>query len=232
MGKQASMRKIVLLLAAADGKRADFRDQLTAMAEKRPAGGQRWGLLLEPDEMETLPHQIVMQDSPPPYDALIEYDYAQGGAAKDAALGVVADLGDLVDPLRSNVLVCDEYRITTGNGPIFNGMPLRRVPALSHEEFMDAWFGRHAELGEGVEGVRYRQNHVVEPETSDLVQRLGFGSPPMDGLTCSFFDTIDAAVALLSSPPVRDGAIDDERTFIDHDRSQFGMYRTLITSLT
>jgi hypothetical protein len=125
------------------------------------------------------------------------------------------------------VLVGKEIAITRGDGPIYNIMPLRRLSALSHEAFMHHWFDRHAALGEGVEGVRYRQNHVDYPGTEALAGRMGLFFAPMDGLTESYFDSVDAAMAILSQEDVSVGAIEDEKLFIDHDRSQFGLYETV-----
>ena len=50
---------------------------------------------------------------------------------------------------------------------------------------MHHWFDRHATLGEGVAGVRYRQNHVDSGATEAFV--------PLDGLTESYFDDPEAA---------------------------------------
>lgn len=178
--------------------------------------------------MATLPHQIVMAKSPPPFDVVYQLssdDSSDLPAMTDAIVAVVEALGDGFDRAHSAVLVGKEIAITRGDGPIYNVMPLRRIPSLTHDEFMHHWFDRHATLGEGVEGVRYRQNHVDYAATGQLAARTRLVFEPMDGLTESYFDTPEAVVAILSQEDVAVGAINDERLFIDHDRSQFGINR-------
>ena len=73
--------------------------------------------------------------------------------------------------------------------------------------------------------MRYRQNHVDAAATTALSARVG---QPMDGLTESYLVTIDEAVEMFTRDEVAVGAIDDEKRFIDHSRSQFGFYRTVL----
>lgn len=189
-----------------------------------------WGTRLLPGEMKTLPHQILMEASPPPYDAVIEFATERADGVQKIADLVAASAHQLkacMDPRRSAVLVGEEIKITLGDGPIFLVMPLRRLPNLSHREFMAHWFERHADLGEAVEGVRYRQNHVNEAATKALAERLGLSFDAMDGVTESYFTGIDEAEELLSREEVAVGAIEDEKRFIDHSRSQFGFYRRI-----
>lgn len=181
-------------------------------------------------QMPVLPHQLVMAKSPKPFDFAYQLSAADAAslAAMETAILAMGDaLRARMDRANAAVLVGREIAITRGDGPIYNIMPLRRLPALSHEAFMHHWFDRHAALGEGVEGVRYRQNHVDYPATDALAARMGLSFPPMDGLTESYFDSVDAAVAILSQEDVAVGAIEDEKLFIDHDRSQFGLYETV-----
>jgi hypothetical protein len=180
--------------------------------------------------MPKLPHEIVMAKSPAPFDVVYQLSSAEKAdlpVVIDAIVAMAKALGDGFDRASSAVLVGQEIAITRGDGPIYNIMPLRRLPALSHEEFMHHWFDRHATLGEGVEGVRYRQNHVDYPATERLAAQTGLVFEPMDGLTESYFDSTAAVVELLSREEVAVGAIDDERLFIDHDRSQFGVNRII-----
>lgn len=132
-----------------------------------------------------------------------------------------------MDRSSAAVLIGKEVAITAGDGPIYNIMPLRRLPSMDHDEFMHHWFERHASLGEGVEGVRYRQNHVDSEATGALAGQLGLSFVPMDGLTESYFDSVESACAILSQEVVAVDAIDDEKRFIDHARSQFGIYKTV-----
>lgn len=208
---------------------AASRDQAERNASTLPAGvAQRLGRRVT--DMPVLPHQIVMADSPKPFDMAYQLSAAADAslaAMTDAVAAMGAALQASIDRANAAVLVGKEIAITSGDGPIYNIMPLRRLPALDHAAFMHHWFDRHAALGEGVEGVRYRQNHVDYPPTEALATRMGLAFAPMDGLTESYFDSVDAAVAILSQEDVAVGAIEDERRFIDHARSQFALYETL-----
>ncbi len=229
--------KVELLIGSrGDVDRNAFRAAFTGMAEAAAGGlrrgvGQTWSLALLPGEMAILPHQVLMKDSPAPFDAIIQFasnDAADLPAMTDELAKLARELAPWLDPARSAVLVGQEIPITQGIGPVMVAMPLRRLPQLSHEEFMKHWFERHASLGEAVEGVRYWQNHVDATATGALAARLGLHFEPMDGLTESYFMTTDEAVELLSREEIAVGAIDDEKRFIDHPRSQFGLYRAIV----
>ncbi len=192
--------------------------------------GVRQRLAARVTEMAVLPHQRVMAASPKPFDVAYQIsspDEADLPRMAEAVSDFAFALGERIDRSTAAVFMGREIAITSGDGPIYNIMPLRRLPALDHEAFMHHWFDRHAALGEGVAGVRYRQNHVDVAATDALAARLGLVFAPMDGITESYFDSVDAAVALLSRDEVAIGAIDDERLFIDHSRSQFAIYETV-----
>ena len=180
--------------------------------------------------MPVLPHQIAMKASPKPF----EYAYqattseaTQVTAILDSVIKLKREIEPMLDLSNVAVLVGREIAITRGDGPIYNIMPLRRVQSLDHEQFMHHWYDRHATLGESVEGVRYRQNHIDYGKTKELADHVDIIFPEMDGLTESYFDSVEAAVNILSQDSVAIGAIDDERLFIDHARSQFGLYQIL-----
>lgn len=220
--------KIVLLLTARAGATAAFRERFTALAREGSGPGRRWSLQLIGDEAVHVPHQDVMRDSPGPCDAVVEFiGPAAVAGAEPACVRIVTGLGTLVDADRSNAVVCDEYRITEGDGPVFVVMVLRRYLSMDRAAFMASWFGRHAALGQKVDGVRYRQNHADEAASAALGLRLGLRGASLDGFALSYFVDPPEAVAILSAPAVAVGAIADERTFIDHARSQFGLYRTI-----
>lgn len=216
--------------------RMAFRAAFTAMADAAAGGqrarfGQAWLLPLLPGEMPIIAHQVLMKDSPPPFDAIIQFAASDAGdvpVMTDALARLASRLEPWLDPGRSAVLVGQEIPITQGIGPIMVSMPLRRLPQLTHQEFMQHWFERHASLGEAVEGVRYRQNHVDAAETSALAARMGLHFEPMDGLTESYLMTVDEAVEMFTRDEVAIGAIEDEKRFIDHSRSQFGFYRAVL----
>ena len=207
-----------------------FADVFRAEAGRVPgdAGAEAWSLPVGEDQMPRIAHQILMENRPPPFDAVVQLSGGESATVlSDRLADIAARLDTWIDRSRSAVLVGEEIRITAGDGPVLIVMPLRRLPELSHEQFMAHWFERHADLGEAVEGVRYRQNHVDYTATNALAQRLGLSFEPMDGLTESYFDNEQEAFTLMSREEVTVGAIEDEKRFIDHSRSQFGFYRTL-----
>lgn len=172
-------------------------------------------------------HIRLMAASPPPFDLafLLVADEADRGAMEQAAVALADALADaLVD---REVLVGREVAITSGDGPVFCTMPLRRLPSLDRPGFMQAWFGVHAQLGVEVPGVRYRQNHVDLAATDAAKARVGGEGEALDGLAESYFDNIEHGFEIMSQPSVEVDAIVDEKRFIDHSRSRFAIYDTI-----
>lgn len=233
MSKRVRCRKAILLITLKDAVSAgDFAE--TFRAEARAGGGaggvaESWSLPVGEDEIPRIAHQVLMADSPAPFDAVVQLAGSEVDTSvlseRLAAIG--EKLAPWIDPARSAVLVGEEIRITAGDGPILIVMPLRRLPELTHEQFMAHWFERHADLGEAVEGVRYRQNHIDYAATNALAEQLGFDFEPLDGLTESYFSSAAEAHELMSRDEVAVGAIEDEKRFIDHTRSHFGFYRII-----
>ena len=196
------------------------RDDITAVKS----------ILMDSSEISGLPHQVLMADSPEPFAAVYQLtspdtdDLAALAGGIQQAVGQLADWIDISD---SALLVGTEVAITRGSGPIEIVMPLRRRRDISHDEFMQSWYGRHTSIGESVEGVRYRQNHVDAGATTRLSEEIGIGSEPLDGVTESFFLTAEDAVKIMGQPHIASEAIEDEKLFIDHSRSQFGFYTIL-----
>ncbi len=187
-------------------------------------------ILMDKSEIADLPHQVLMAESPKPFDAAYQLRSADTGQLENLSAGiaeVVEQLDEWLDRSRSALLVGTEVAITRGWGPIKIIMPLRRWPEQSHDEFMQNWYGRHASIGEAVEGVRYRQNHVDADATNRLSKTTGITFEELDGVTESFFLTTKDAIDVMSRPEVAVDAIEDEKQFIDHSRSQFGFYRVL-----
>jgi len=225
MADSAPTRKLVLLLSARADALAPFRERFAALAATAgPA--ERWSLKLDEREHVHLPHMDIMQEVPP-YDAVVEFIGVDPSEVEPAAARIVSELRPLLDAARSNAAVIDEYAITQGDGPVFCVLALRRYPTMDRATFMEAWFGRHAKLGEKVEGVRYRQNHAELASSAALASRLGLTGKEIDGMALSYFIDPAESVKILASPAVAVGAIEDERRFIDHPRSQFGLYRTI-----
>lgn len=234
MAERVRRKKALFLIALKDGASArDFEQAVRQLKSDMAAGtgaAQRWVLRLGDDALPRIAHQDLMSASPAPFDAVLQLsaDDETGAAGFAETIAAAAErLDPWLDRSRSAVLIGNEYRITAGDGPVMIVMPLRRLPALSHDDFMEHWFSRHADLGAAVDGVRYRQNHFDYAATEALSRRLGLTCPPLDGVTESYFIDTDEAYRLMSGPAVAVDAIIDEKRFIDHSRSQFAFYAAL-----
>ncbi len=225
--------KAILLINLKPGlSREDFTPVFTSerLDQTTDTGDVHASRAVRIDETEIggLPHQVLMADSPAPFDAAYQLRSADTGGLQglsDGIVEVVKQLDKWLDRERSALLVGTEVAITRGGGPIEIIMPLRRVPHQTHDEFMENWYGRHASIGEAVDGVRYRQNHVDTEATRCLSARTGIEFEPLDGITESFFDSAEDAINIMSRQEVAVDAIEDEKQFIDHSRSHFGFYR-------
>ena len=230
MDRTRTRQALLMVMARPDLEADEFARKFAVHAGATHASPDgvdyRWARLLGADEVPRVPHQVFMRESPPPFDAVIQVAAARPADLATAATGALGRLAEIIAPAETAALVCDEVRITQGDGPIFVVMVLARRKELSREEFMARWFGRHAAIGEAVEGVRYRQLHVVDGDTGSLGAALALGTPRIDGVATSYFETIAEAVQILASEAVAVGALADEKTFIDHTASRFGLYTT------
>ncbi len=99
---------------------------------------------------------------------------------------------------------------------------LRRLPALSREEFQRYWRERHAPLvashADALGIRRYVQVHTVDHPMNEAA-RAGRGGPePYDGVAELWYDSLDALAAAVGTDAGRAAAqelLDDERRFID-----------------
>jgi hypothetical protein len=166
-----------------------------------------------------------MSGSPAPSDASVQIS-GEGDLAA-AARQVLGRLAPLIAVDQTEAVVCTEVVIVPGLAPVFVMMQNRRPVSLTHEGHIDAWYGRHAELGVTSGVARYRQYHVRPDETAAITSALGLADPRYDGIACSYFETEAEAVELMSSDWIATEAIKDEVNFIDHARSTFGLYQDL-----
>jgi uncharacterized protein (TIGR02118 family) len=104
---------------------------------------------------------------------------------------------------------------------------LRRRPEMTREEFQAYWGGRHAQLvaghAEALRIRRYVQTHAQASEAA-AAQSVARGSEPdvYDGQAELWWDSLDDVLAAVSSPAGQQAAqelLEDERRFIDLDRS-------------
>jgi uncharacterized protein (TIGR02118 family) len=104
---------------------------------------------------------------------------------------------------------------------------LRRRPEMTREEFQAYWRDQHAPLvsrhAEALRIRRYVQTHARSSEPA-TAQSLARGSEPdvYDGEAELWWDSLDDVIAAVSTPAGQQAALellDDERRFIDLERS-------------
>ena len=103
---------------------------------------------------------------------------------------------------------------------------LRRLPTLSRDEFQRYWLEQHGPLVRShakVLGIlRYVQTHTL-PDELQVALRASRGAPePYDGVAELWYDSLEAIAIAVSTDEGRAASIallEDEREFIDHERS-------------
>ena len=103
---------------------------------------------------------------------------------------------------------------------------LRRLPDLSREEFQRYWLEQHGPLVRShaeVLGIRqYVQTHTL-PDGLQAALRASRGAPePYDGVAELWYDSLAAIAVAVGSDEGRAASaalLEDERRFIDHERS-------------
>jgi len=114
---------------------------------------------------------------------------------------------------------------------------IHRQPHLTHEEFLRYWLDEHGRLALAlVDDLRVRR--YVQLHTIDTPLNALFGAPrqapePFDGIVELWFDSLEAVEEMIATSEGRRAGkllLDDERTFIDLERSQifFGEEHQLV----
>ena len=103
---------------------------------------------------------------------------------------------------------------------------LHRLPHLSQDEFHRYWLETHGPLVRSRAATlgirRYVQTHTVDSGINDAVRRGRGGPEGYDGVAELWYDSLDALMAVASSPEGRaagEELLEDERRFIDLSRS-------------
>jgi len=99
---------------------------------------------------------------------------------------------------------------------------LRRKPGLSLQEFQQHWREHHAPLVARVRSVRrYVQLHTLadDPIREAMAQAGASGIDTFDGVALLWFDSREAMQQGMSQDPAVAAALDDEKFFVDADRS-------------
>lgn len=137
-----------------------------------------------------------------------------------------AALVGLSDAARSTAFAGTRHAVLPGSAPIRLFFGLRRLPALTRAAFHDYWLNRHAEIGRRlIPPYTYHQVHADEATTATLSGEAGLAASTYDGIVEVHFPDVDAFVRQLSRADVASEALEDEKNFIDHARSQFWGFR-------
>ena len=109
---------------------------------------------------------------------------------------------------------------------------LRRLPHLSREEFQRYWRQNHGPLvrerAQALRIRRYVQVHTLESPTNDALRRSRGGLEPYDGVVELWYESADDLAAAAASPEGRKAGeelLEDERSFIDLERSALWIAR-------
>ena len=109
---------------------------------------------------------------------------------------------------------------------------LRRLPHLSREEFQRYWRQTHGPLvrerAQALRIRRYVQVHTLESPTNDALRRSRGGLEPYDGVAELWYESADDLAAAAASPEGRKAGeelLEDERRFIDMERSALWIAR-------
>jgi uncharacterized protein (TIGR02118 family) len=101
-----------------------------------------------------------------------------------------------------------------------------RRPDMPVDEFHRYWEEQHGPLVRTVASTlgirRYVQDHTLSGAVGDMLTASRGGPGPFDGIAELWFDSEEALVAASSSPEGLEAGtrlLEDERRFIDHERS-------------
>ena len=100
---------------------------------------------------------------------------------------------------------------------------VRRLPALSPDEFYRHWLESHGPLVRSHASTlrirRYTQGHTfTDPRTDPAVEARGCQVPSYDGIAEVYWDSVEDLIEAASSPEGRAAGralLEDERRFID-----------------
>jgi len=199
-------RDALLLLSGAS------RQQL----ETALRGGVQLAQRLGEDALPALAHAGAMAPDLP--EALLT-------CTLDDAPSIVDALGDALDRSASTVLAFQRHAILPGRDAVRLYFGLRRLARLTLDEFHDYWLNHHADYGRRlIPPYTYHQLHADPVGTASLAEVTGLSASTLDGVVEVHFPNADALVRQLSREDVAKGALEDERNFIDHARSQFWAY--------
>lgn len=166
-----------------------------------------------------LAHESETDDAPA-FAGFIEVDADFSRPEVLASVTETLCAGTSVDAERSSILIGSEFTVVPGDQPIVLAMALTRRDGMSFEDFLEYWRTTHAELGRQVPGSEgYRQIHPDSALTETAWQQTGFTGPRYDGIAMACYSTDEAFRAVLANAEVAGPLLEDEKNFINHERS-------------
>lgn len=99
---------------------------------------------------------------------------------------------------------------------------LRRLSHLSLDEFQAHWLEHHSQYGRQSRVIRrYVQYHTLanDPIREAMAQAGVSTVEPYDGVAVAWWDDLEALQKEMAEGPLVAAALEDEKHFIDHDRS-------------
>jgi hypothetical protein len=99
-------------------------------------------------------------------------------------------------------------------------MAIRRLPSLTHEQYVEHWSTIHAELGRKVPGSQgYRQVRPAESLCRQVADAAGLGVADLDGVALAYYSDQQAFFSIMGNAEVTSSLLADEQTFIDDTAS-------------
>lgn len=193
-----------------------------------PASGHCLGATrLPPGTARTSAHDSATAQAPTGADGLLLVKQPTLAEARLFSQDMADRLVPVVDPARTQVFVGARHTILPGEGDILLHYPLRRKASLTRGAFLEHWRS-HADFGRRMRQYfpshSYYQINADEQACRDLANLSGFRMSAFDGIAESYFYDVAALERLLCSPAIAEDALQDEKTFIDHRRSELGLY--------
>ncbi|MFL6603449.1 MAG: EthD domain-containing protein [Steroidobacteraceae bacterium] len=103
---------------------------------------------------------------------------------------------------------------------------LTRRPELSHAEFIDYWYQKHAPLlrkhAEAIGILKYVQSHTLEHPVNELLRRSRSAADGYDGVAEIYYQSAEALHRAMFDPTAQSAGkalLEDEKRFIDLARS-------------
>ncbi|MDB5969946.1 MAG: hypothetical protein JWQ90_2396 [Hydrocarboniphaga sp.] len=103
---------------------------------------------------------------------------------------------------------------------------LHRLEALSHQDFLDYWYGKHAPLvrqhAETTGLIKYVQSHGLAHPVDELLNRGRKGPAAYDGVAELYYRSAEALLLTIKDRSAHAAGIallEDEKRFIDLSRS-------------